>query len=88
MCEYSIRSSSRHNVHLKLVKELENQENIIKVRKLENIKHDYTTAMRISNDDGNEIQIEITLERKFLRSFIENIVPTGPLVVVSWVSKI
>ena len=86
MCEYKIVSTKRGKVHLKLVKDLDNQTAIASERKLEKITLDYTIAMSLSNEDRDTIQVTITLERKFLRGFVENIFPTGLLVIVSWVS--
>ena len=86
MCEYVI-SSKRGRVHLKLVKDLDNQTAIASERKLEKVKLDYTIEMSFSNEDWSTIQVTITLKRKFLRGFVENIFPTGLLVIVSWVSE-
>ena len=58
-------------------------------RKTEELKHDYNVSKRYSIKDEydmGEIHIVVDLKRKFLRSFIENIAPTGLLVMVSWVS--
>ena len=87
MCEYVI-SSKRGRVHLKLVKDLDNQTAIASERKLEKMKLDYTIGMSLRNEDRRTMQVTITLKRKFLRGFVENIFPTGLLVIVSWVSEI
>ena len=49
---------------------------------------DYEVFMSMrDNPLGYHIDLEITLDRKFGRCFIENIAPSGLLVVVSWASE-
>ena len=56
---------------------------------------DYTTSLKISpgfyvtsrNNSKKVIECEIILERKPLQAFVETIMPTGLIVMMSWVSN-
>ena len=51
-----------------------------------NLDYEVNVSLSKSLLEGS-MDLQITMERKGMRNFIENILPPGLLVVVSWVSQ-